>query len=116
MTTLRHKLHSYSMIPWVVALVALFGCSVVASPKVVLRNSAEINGDCDCSTQSEDEGAPLFIAKRYTPGITNGSVNSLGLRLPAPERIGIDPNRERFEFTRRGGVVRGRAPPFGVFC
>ena len=115
MTTFRHKLHSCSMIPWVVALVALFGCSVVASPTAVLRNSAQINGDCDCSSQSEDEGAPMFVVDRYTPGIANGSSSSFGLRLPAPQRIGIDPGRERFEFTRRGGLVHGRAPPLGVF-
>lgn len=58
----------------------------------------------------------MLLAKRYTPGITNGSSNSLGLRLPVTQRIGIDSNRERFEFTRRGGLVHGRAPPVGVFC
>jgi hypothetical protein len=104
------------MIPWVVALVALFGCSVVASSKVVLRNSAQMNGDCDCSTQIENEGAPMLVAKRYTPGTTNGSSMSFGLRLAAPQRIGIDQSGERFELTRHGGVVQGRAPPLGVCC
>jgi hypothetical protein len=104
------------MIPWVVALVALFGCSVIASPNVVLRNSAVIDDDCDSASQLANEGATVLSAKRYIPGIANGSAKRFALRMPVLQRIDFDPCEEHFVLARRGGFVQGRAPPVGVFC
>ena len=116
MTTFRHKLLSCSMIPWLVALVALFGCTVVASPNVVLSNAALIDNDEDSASQIVNEGATVLSVKRYIPGIVNGSAKGLCLRLPVLQRIDLIPCEEHFVLTRRGGVVEGRAPPLVVFC
>ena len=116
MTTFRHKLHSCSMIPWVVALVALFGCSVVASPKVVLRNSAIIDGEGDSATQIVNEGATVLSVKRYIPIIVNGSSNRFSLKLPLFQRIVFDLCEGPLELPRRGGLAQGRAPPSGLCC
>jgi hypothetical protein len=104
------------MIPWLVALVALFGCTVVASPNVVLSNAAVIDNDEDCASQIVNEGATVLSVKRYIPGIVNGSAKGLCLRLPVPQRIDFAPCEEHVVLTRRASVVQGRAPPLGVFC
>jgi hypothetical protein len=104
------------MIPWLVALLALFGCTVVASPNVVLSNAALIDDDGDSASQIVNEGATVLSVKRYIPSIVNGSAKGLCLRLPVLQRIDFDPCEEHVVLTRLVRVVQGRAPPLGVFC
>lgn len=114
MTTLRPKAHPHALIPWVLALVAILGCNALASQKVTLRKSAQINGSS--ATQVADEGGQPTAPDRCQLGLTNGSPDGSTLRAPAAQRIAIAPRSGRIELARRGGAIQGRAPPFGASC
>ena len=114
MTTFRQKLHPHVLIPWVLALVALFGCNVLAQPKASLRKSAHLDGGS--VTQLADEGAPSTAPSTFLLGLTNGAFDGVSLNAPSPQRIGIGARSGQVEIALRGGVVQGRAPPVTVSC
>jgi hypothetical protein len=114
MTTFRQKLQPHALIPWVLALVALFGCNVLAQSKASLRKSAHLDGSG--VTQLADESTPSGVTSNPILGLTSGPIDAIGLSHPSPQRIAISPCQGRIEITRRGGAVQGRAPPASASC
>ena len=109
MTTFRQKLHPHVLIPWVVALVALFGCNVFAQQKPQLRKSAHLDGGS--LTQLTTEVAPSGATNHSLLGLANGSYDGISLREPAAQRLAISSERGKVDNSRREGAVQGRAPP-----
>ena len=114
MTAFRQKLQPHALIPWVLALVALFGCNLLAQQKASLRKSAHL--DSGSVTQLADESLPSSATTNPLLGLTSGSSNSISLTEPAAQRLAIDPRWEKAEITRRSGTVQGRAPPTSASC
>lgn len=114
MTSFRQKLHPHVLIPWVLALVALFGCNLLAQQKASLRKSAHLdNGGV---TQLADESAPSSTTTNPLLSLTSGSSNGISLTEPAAQRLAIDPHWGKIEINRRSGTVQGRAPPASASC
>ncbi|MFC7339563.1 hypothetical protein ACFQY0_20395 [Haloferula chungangensis] len=114
MTTFRQKLHPHVLIPWVFALVALFGCNVLAQQKASLRKSAHLDGGS--VTQLANDTNPSSTPTTPLLGLTGNANHGSNLTVPAGLRLAIGPLISRIETIRRSGAVQGRAPPAPANC
>ncbi|MBK1831733.1 hypothetical protein JIN77_13440 [Verrucomicrobiaceae bacterium R5-34] len=111
MTTLRSKAHPHALIPWVLAVVALLGCNALASTKVSLRKSSQVNGGS--VTQLSTNESPSTSPDRDFPGLMACTASGVSLRAPVVQRTDLSSHQRPFVVTRRGSAVYGRAPPRG---
>ena len=114
MTTPHKRLVPSALIPWVFALVALFGCNALAPNPVAVRKGKYQDGSSVSQVATETLPAggiatPLvFLAPDPADGIKLNGLSST--------RLGIENSRNLAVVNVRGGEVRGRAPPAGVDC
>ena len=114
MTTFRQQLHPHALIPWVFALVALFGCNLLAQQKASLRKSAQLDGG-SVTLVADEDGASSTTTTTLT-SLTGVSFDGLSLNGPPIQRIAVDLCRSRCVFPSHGGAVQGRAPPVTDHC
>ena len=114
MTAFRQNLKPHTMIPWVLALLAVFGWNLVAQQQVPLRKSAPLNGGS--VTQLASEAAPTGAPGDLQLVLGGGSFDGIRLRQPDARRLAIAPSREILGETRRDAAVQGRAPPLPAGC
>ena len=114
MTNFRQHLHPHAMIPWVVALLAVFGWNLLAQQQVPLRKSAQLSGGS--VTQLTSDAAPTGATSDLQLGLANGAFDGIHLRQPDARRLAIVPSREILCETRRDAAVQGRAPPLPADC
>ncbi|MGB6220168.1 hypothetical protein [Haloferula sp.] len=113
MITFRQKLQPHVLIPWVFALVALFGCNLLAQQKASLRKSAQLDGGS--VTLLADEDAPPNTANPPT-SLAGPTLDGTTLSEPAFQRIAIAPFRNQVALASSNGTVQGRAPPATETC
>ncbi len=107
---IRHS----ALIPWVFALVALFGCNAMIPHAVSARKGKDKDGSCvtqiagDASSKETVSNPQVLLA----PGPSE-AIQSKG--LPAT-LLGIDRGRDQTAPNTWRGGVRGRAPPMEAGC
>ena len=112
MTATNHRTCNRTMIPWVIALVALIGLNAIVSEHSRGR-MREVSDEIGLSQIADDAQTlartanPLLL---FTPDCSETSASpGLSSRL-----LSIETGREHPVATVLGGAIRGRAPPGGV--
>ncbi len=114
MTASDKRLVPSALIPWVFALVALFGCNALAPTPVAVRKGKYQDGSsvsqvADVALPAGNVATPLvFLAPDPSDGIQLNGLTST--------RLGIENSRDSAVFSDRSGEVRGRAPPVEEDC
>jgi hypothetical protein len=112
MTSTEKRFPAYALIPWVCALVAVFGCNVLGANALSLRKIKYLDGSSLTQTSSE---APA-TGNAPNPPVFLASDPSDGFQLidPSSRRLAVVGRIDLPESSARGGERQGRAPPVEV--
>lgn len=114
MTASEKRLVPSALIPWVFALVALFGCNALAPNPVAVRKGKYADG----SSVSQVAAVALPVGTISTPLVFLAPDPSDGIKSKSlsSTRLAIESGRELAVVTVRSGEVQGRAPPMLERC
>ena len=103
---------AYALIPWICALVAVFGCNVLGANALSLRKIKYLEGSSLTQTSSEAPATgnapnpPVFLAADPSDGFQ--------LIDPSSRRLAVSNRNDHPAPSARGGESQGRAPPVEV--
>lgn len=103
-----------ALIPWIIALVALFGWQSLAPDHSQVRKAPRTDG-VGLSQVADDDGAPGTLPNRLVP-LALAPPSGIVLPEVVTSELGIEELHELPVVPWRGLSIQGRAPPSAWRC
>jgi hypothetical protein len=112
MANFEHRPFRTVLIPWVIALVTLFGLSALV-PDHARARKFESSGELELSQPADDGTPPGRISNSQVFQVSWRQVVT-GVQSSSSQLVLIEKRRGQPVFRSRKGAIRGRAPPTGL--